>query len=282
MLTTMQKKMLKDEIKENFRKVYWHARFGAKLLYRYLNNRVQRDPGSVKEEYQVGWADYFNTRNYFIPGDYPFTENNKKMDPPMSLYEYQREVTDAIIAEYIKKYECRTVLEIGSGGGLNMINLAPLFPEVQFYGLELTQSGVETSRKILAEPLPKFELAYQNAPIRNVEIIHGSVLDKKIMQQLGIYQFDLIFTSAVLEQLHNYLDVVFSNISQLNYRYFLFNEEWLEFNGDLNKYRALVDNDYFRASLDILNRFPMTVIETLFPAKQPMGMNYAMVFGKKT
>lgn len=280
MLTPSQKKMIKSEIKENFRKAYWHAIFTMKLAFRYLKNHVERNPNAVKAEYQEGWEDYFNTRSYFKAGDHPFTENNKPMRP-MSLYEYQLNVTDKIVADYIRKYNFKSVLEIGSGGGLNMMNLAPMFPDVQFYGLELTESGVNTSRRILANPPPEFELAHKHGPINNVKIIHGSILSKEAIDELRQHKFDLVFTSAVLEQLHNYLDVVFENISQLDYSHFLFNEEWLDLNTDLNKYRALINYDYFRASIDTLNQFPMRVIETLFPATQPTGMNYAMVFGQK-
>lgn len=280
MLTKFQKESLKREIKHSMRSVYWNTFFTFKLIGRYLKKSVQRDHRVVLEEYEKVWDNFWKDPIIFRNDKYPFIENGRLMEPMMTPYDHQRESCEKI-AEYIIKYNCKSILEVGSGTGLNLLHLAPMFPDVQFYGLELTQSGIEHSKRVFANPPKEFELACQHGEIKNVHLIKGNILSDDTINDLKKYQFDLVFTSLVLEQLNNYLDVVFSNIFKLDFKNFLFKEQWFNFNSDVARFRHLLMFDYFRAPMELLNNFPAKVIETVLPAKQPMGMNIASVFGEK-
>lgn len=280
MLTNFQKESLKREIKHCMRTVYWNTFFTFKLMARYLKKSVQRDRAAVLEEYEKVWDTFWENSIIFRNDKYPFTENGKIMDPMMTPYEHQKESCERT-AEYIRKYNCKSILEVGSGTGLNLLHLAPMFPDVQFYGLELTQSGVEHSKRVFANPPKEFELAYKHGEIKNVHLIKGNILEDDTINELKKYKFDLVFTALVLEQLNNYLDVVFTNIFKLDFKYFQFNEQWFNFNTHVARHRHLLMFDYFRAPTELLNDFSARVIETVLPAKQPMGMNVAAVFGEK-
>lgn len=106
-------------------------------------------------------------------------------------------------------------------------------------------------------------------------------MDGKIIKDLGTRKFDMIFTCAVLENLHNYLDLTFTHIFSLNFDHFLFYENWLEANCKAKYYRDLVKKDYFRISWNILNRFSVQILEQLIPTIQPNHLRYASVFGNK-
>jgi len=282
MFTTYQKTALKQEMKYNLRGVYWHFKFLCTLAGRYLKKSVRRNTQAVYKEYDAVWQKFWDDRLFFSNDRYPFLENGKRMDPMISPYQYQMQVTDKMLADYIKKYNFKRVLEVGSGTGLHLLNLAALFPDVEFFAVELTQSGVELTKKLLVSPPPEFPLAYQQAPLKNVQVIQGSILSDETTKELAKQPYDFVFTTLVLEQLHNYLDVVFSNIFKLDFSHFLFHEQWFEFNTYFNKYRLLIDYDYFRAPMQLLNQFPAKVIEAIHPAIQPMGMNVVGVFGEKT
>lgn len=280
MLTEFQKKSLKQEIKYNLREIYWRIIFSSKLIARYFKQSIKRNENVVLAEYEAGWDEFWKKGYYFENDKYPFIDNGKLMHPMISPHEYQVVLIEKI-SHYLRKNNCKSVLEIGSGTGLNLLNLAPLFPDVQFYGLELTKSGVMHSERVFANPPVQFELAHQQGKINNVHMIHGNILHDDTINQLKRFKFDFVFTSLVLEQLYHYLDVVFENIFKLDLKYFYFNEQWFEFNTHVAKYRTLLEHDYFRASLEILNHFPAKVIETTLSAKQPMGMNIAGVYGQK-
>lgn len=281
MLSVYQKESLKAEINNNIREIYWRTIFTCKLLGRLFKKSIQRTSVSVNQEYDAGWDAFWKNLDYFSNDKYPFIENGKLIDPMISPYQYQLAITDKVISDYIVKYDIKSVLEVGSGTGLHLLNLASLFPEVHFYGLELTASGAAISRQLMASPPVQFERAHQLGKLSNVTIIQGNILESKTIKELQSHSFDLVFSTTVLEQLHNYLDVVFSNIFSLDMRYFLFHEQWLEFNSDRTRYRLLLDSDYFRAPLSILNHHPVKLIDVLCPSKQPIGMNLAFAFGEK-
>lgn len=280
MLTKFQKESLKREIKYCMRTVYWYTFFTFKLMGRYLKKSVRRDHQAVLEEYEKVWDTFWQNPIIFDNDKYPMLENGKLMDPMMTPFQHQKEACEKI-AEYIRKHNCKSILEVGSGTGLNMLHLAPMFPDVQFYGLELTQSGIDHSKRVFANPPHQFELACQHGEIKNVTLIKGNILTDETVKELLQQRYDMVFTTLVLEQLNNYLDVVFTNIFKLDFKYFIFSEQWFDFNTHVARYRHLLMFDYFRAPMELLNKFPAKVIETIFPAKQPMGMNVATVFGEK-
>lgn len=280
MLTTYQKNVLREEIKDNFRDVAWRSIYGLKLLMRYLKKSIARNPNAVMEEYDAGWDAFWQNKDYFATDKYPFVKNKIPLEPMISPFDYQLMVTDKYLGEKLEETQAKTVLEVGSGTGLHLLELAARYPHIHFYGLELTKSGVEKTRELLQNPPKEFEKACQLGKLENVTIIHGNILEDKTIEHLKTLNIDFVFTTTVLEQLHNYLDVVFGNIFSLGVKHFVFHEQWLDLNKDINKYRLLVNYDYFRAPLSILNQHPTEIIETVLPPVQPIGMNLSFVYGK--
>jgi SAM-dependent methyltransferase len=208
-------------------------------------------------------------------------ENGEFVQPSISPLEFKREVIINILSEKIEKLHIKSVLEIGSGAGLNLLFLAPLFPDVKFYGIEPTDSGVRVSNNFLNNPPKEFEEAHKQGSIENVRIIKGSILNLADLESLKDQKVDLVFSCAVLEQLNNYIEEAFGNIFQLDCKYFLFYEEWLEANSTILNYKTLVDADYFRLSLNYLNKFPIGEIKFEIPTIQPSWLSYGIVFGEK-
>jgi len=272
-------KILKDEIRYNYRQIKYRIYIIFRLLLRYFSKKF-RTPDVSCSEYDNYWETFWEKEDIFRT-DLPFTQNDIVVDD-MTPFDYKKNVIIKILSDKISKYNFKTILEVGSGAGLNLLFLAPLFPEVNFYGLEPTQSGVKLSRDFLLSPPMEFNEAYDLGNIENVEIIKGSILDGDLIVNLKELNFDFIFTCAVLEQLYNYLDVVFPNILALSDGYFLFFEEWLEGNYNINNYKTLVDSDYFRASWNYLNQYKqIETLERTIPSLQPSWLKYSVVFIKK-
>jgi len=86
------------------------------------------------------------------------------------------------VRRYLERARLRTVLEVGCGMGANLLCLAPRYPRVRFVGLEATAAGVERARANLAEPPQEFAAAHAAAPLTNVEIVQGSILDPAVLK----------------------------------------------------------------------------------------------------
>lgn len=116
----------------------------------------------------------------------------------------------------------------------------------------------------------------------NVRVLKGSILDDQMIKILNNEEVDFVFSSAVLEQMNNYIDLLFHNIFQINCKNFLFYEEWLEANSNIAHYKTLVEADYFRLSTTYLNQFEfLKDIQFEIPAIQPSWLQYGVLFCEK-
>jgi tRNA G46 methylase TrmB len=272
--------MIKKEIRMNLREIKHRIKVLWILTSRYFKNTSLRTVSHSYEEYDSFWDDFWKKKEYFKT-HYPFIKNEKLIIPQISPLEFKKEVIIKIISKKIKELDIKSVLEIGSGAGLNLLFLAPLFPDVKFFGIEPTESGVRVSTDFIKNPPKEFGSDLVEKSIDNIYIYKGSILNKDDLKELKNQSFDLIFTSAVLEQLNNFLDQAFENIFQFNSKYYLFYEEWLEANSKISCYKTLVESDYFRVSTSYLNKFPIDILQFEIPIIQPSWLSYGVVFGKK-
>ena len=273
---------LKHEIQENARQIYIRAfHVLPTLLARYFLHKGERTQDLSLSTYDNYWNTFWETKDIFRT-DLPFTKFDKPIGE-LTPFESRKAGIVSILAEKIQRTNVSSVLEVGSGTGLNLLLLAPVFPHVTFTGLEPSESGVKISNKLVKAPPPEFEEAHKTGEIRNIEIIRGFILDIEAVERLTNYKFDLVYTSAVLEQLHNYVDIAFENIFKLTSKYFLFFEEWLEANHLIQNYLTLIRSDYFRLSWNYLHRYEgIEILERSIPSIQPSWLKYGVVFGKKS
>lgn len=103
----------------------------------------------------------------------------------------------------IKKNNYKKVVEMGSGAGFNIINLAKLNPDVEFIGYDLTQKNInETNEKIKAEGLKNVEIK-----LKDFETIDFNVLEKKDL----IYSIDAM---CYAEDLENTVNNIFRTLNE--------------------------------------------------------------------
>ena len=271
-------RFVRREIRANLRQIKMHC-----LAIRHLVLGKKRTNRDSILEYAKNWealaAKGEDFRSLFEP-KYPMM----KFDYPaqMSVYDFRRAAIAHHLARFIESTGARRILEVGSGCGFNLLMLAPCFPDRQFVGIEPTESGIRLCRNWLQDPPEEFQEAYAAKPLKNVEIEQRSILSPDTPEWLEERggPFDLVFTTAVLEQLHNDIDVALRNIFSLTSRYFSFYEEFLEANSA--HYLDLVKWDYFRHSWAILHDYAeIEILERFVPEYQPSWLKYAFVFGRR-
>lgn len=274
-------KALSDEIEDNVREIATRSEI-IEILKRRIDRRERVRSATVSySEYDNYWRAFWDSRD-FLRKDLPFVRFDKPIDPPISPLDFKVQTIVPAIAEAIHKSQAQQVLEIGSGAGMNLLLLAPMFPSVRFVGLEPTTSGVEMASSFLNSPPIEFPAAHSMGCIKNVHIVQGSILDGTVVSALKQESFDLIFTAAVLEQLQNELDSAFQNIFSIATSYCLFLEEWREANCDVSNYKTLVESDYFRVSWNYLHRYhDIELLERFVPAIQPAWLKYGGVLCRR-
>ncbi len=277
----MNNEILKEEIRRNLNDVKKRLFVVLPiLLKRYFLKSNKRTPISSYQEYDKYW-DIFWERKDLFRTDLPFMYHDKQVGK-MTPFEYKNLGPIKIISKAIESRDIKSVCEIGSGAGLNLLILAPLFPDVNFLGIEPTESGVRITKKFINNPPFEFENAFKLGKVQNIEVIQASILDSKIVEILRARKIDLIFSSAVFEQLNNYIEIAINNAIDITDKYFLFIEEWLEANYLIDNYITLVKSDYFRISWNYLNnKDSVRILKKSIPALQPGWLKYGVVFGKK-
>ena len=201
------------------------------------SNDFFRSPKEKKDEYEEIWMsknlekDFSTGLPYKSHATRIIVDGRIKMATRWSL----NAIIIIIIASKIRELKSQSVIEAGSGNGINLIALAAIFPDVDFLGLELTHAGVVAS----------ISAARDINVVRNlVGFVYGNQMAEKITFPLNNIHFkqcdlskqikheknDLIYTSLALEQMDQVFDKVFPHINGMIERHCLFFEPFLEFN----------------------------------------------------
>ncbi len=159
----------------------------------------------------------------------------------------------------------RSVLELGSGNGINVLTLAALHPEIRVWrGIEMTPEGVAAAGRLL-EHLPLDELAYLTGlPAETVgrrlagadmQFQQGSILELPFVAK----SFDVAFSRLVIEQLPRDYPQAFREARRIARLGGFFLEEFREAQSNVFQRIQLRNLDYFRASYREVKRVGWTV-----------------------
>lgn len=186
-----------------------------------------------------------------------------------------------MIAKVIEQLQPRRVIEVGCGYGTNLFGLAAAFPHIRFSGAELTQSGVEKAKSIVAEPtLPEAVRRYTVLPVkddtayRRIEFFQADAA--KLPFADG--EFDLVFTRQALEQMNEVRRAAVSELARVSNKHVLMFEPFAEFNRDSIRQAYIRSMDYFQMSVEELRQHglsPICVFDR-FPAKVALGIQMVL------
>ncbi len=242
------------------RQIYW--RIFKRWLLRLLFKRFgfNRTTAFVAEEYGRAWSKPPSYLDGEAGGRPIFRELNgnlvqwKEIDiVKFRVLRFSRIITDLRLTDDIT-----SVLELGSGNGINILALAVLHPEIKVWrGIDLTPQGIRAATWLLTHP----PLAYLKFVTGLDEKVIGERLSNRDIQfQLGNMltlphadgSYDLAFTSQSIEQLPRDYLRAFREIRRVTKKYAIFLEEFREVQNVFNRMH-LKNVDYFCASFQELS-----------------------------
>lgn len=159
----------------------------------------------------------------------------------------------------IEKLGPASVLEIGSGMGLNLCILAARFPQIKFTGIELTSAGHEMAQSFRAMPRLPEELT-QFSPLRLKD--EGKAHQKIQLHQGSAAQlpfekgsFDLVYSIQALEQMEGLRDQVFQQIANVCSGHVAMFEPFAEWNRNPVRQGLISSRGFFAAGVSDLRRY---------------------------
>jgi Methyltransferase domain len=178
-----------------------------------------------------------------------------------------------------------TVLEVGSGWGLNLLVLGCQCPETRFQGIELTESGVGLAKSLAAaDELPAPVLELMSEPPRDRAGYRRIAVDRGTAENLPYpdNSFDLVMTRLALEQMESIRDTAIAEIARVARSHVLMVESFRELNDDGLRRRYAIANDYFRGRLADLPRYGLEPVFTFSDWPHKVTLKPVFVLAKKT
>lgn len=221
---------------------------------------VLRLQPQIKQEYEDGWSvlqfDRFSP-HYAAKKFSPWVWQDQKMLMAASGGARARLYLLMQVIEFLKP---KKILEIGCGAGLNLMVLACRFPDIEFYGLELTKAGLDQIRQVQQEEmLPQSLQEFSPEPLldlaghQRLKLFQGSAGDLPFEDK----EFDLSFSCLALEQMESLRDQALSEFSRVTREYAVMIEPFYDTNATGVARKRMVVLDYFQGKIDDLIQYGM-------------------------
>lgn len=238
------------------RDVRQRARKSASRIAKRLLGRKRRDTRAIETEYAEAWSAPFERYDIGLAPrravPWFWGERRLLLDPNVAA-----RVRAPLIAAVIRELKPRRVLEVGSGNGINLLLLAPAFPEIHFSGLELTERGTAAAKSVQTGPLPQILADYSPLEIKDrlahqrIAFIQGSAADLPF--ETG--EFDLVFTVLAVEQMERIRSRALSEIARVASGHVAMIEPFRDANDSGLRRLYSWSRNYFRGSIDELANY---------------------------
>ncbi len=188
------------------------------------------------------------------------------------------------LARAIELLRPKTVLEIGSGMGVNLFVLSTRFPDVRFTGIELTEAGVERAKATQKEAeLPKELQDFAPWPMGDttafkvIEFQQGSATELPFEDA----SFDLVFSKTALEQMENVRHLALPEYHRVARDHVVMIEPFSDFNKDSIRPLAIKAKNYLTLEAAELREFGLDpqLVWADWPRKLVAG--YGLVIARK-
>jgi ubiquinone/menaquinone biosynthesis C-methylase UbiE len=175
----------------------------------------------------------------------------------------RKRVHQLLLLNVLESIRPRTVLEVGCGNGLNLLQLACHFSDIAFFGLELTAAGIGAARQLLRSPelhpgaVSFFPGSIRDADARRrVQLVCGDA--SHLPYPSGA--FDVIYTVLALEQMESIRDAVLCELRRVASRYVVMIEPFHELNPEGIRRQYIESNHYFDARIESLPTFGLNPV----------------------
>jgi ubiquinone/menaquinone biosynthesis C-methylase UbiE len=150
-----------------------------------------------------------------------------------------------------------SVLEVGSGYGINLFILAGYFPEVHFSGVELTNHGVLAAKAIgRMSSMPKEIVEFAQDDLadgmahQRVNFFRGSAMKLPFPDD----SFDVVYTVLALEAMEEIRHQALRELARVARKFVIMIEPFLDFNNRGIRYYYHTSHQYFRGRIDELQQ----------------------------
>lgn len=137
------------------------------------------------------------------------------------------------LGEIVKACNPENVCEVGCGHGRNLFHIANMLPRVPCVGFDLTESAIKATQEAQSLDLPETELGrfygWNSEGMDNIQRVNfrqGSAFDLPVADKA----FDIVFTSAALEQMHVGIENALAELRRTARRYVLMLEPFADCN----------------------------------------------------
>lgn len=156
-----------------------------------------------------------------------------------------------------------SVLEVGFGWGMHLLALAAQFPDIRFQGVELTETGVRTARRLAADPdTPRLLEGFVVDPIRDVTATTRLDLRQGSAEALPLpdKSVDMVITVLALEQMERIRETALRELARVARRHVVMIEPFRDWNSDPPYREYIRQLDYWSAALDDLPAFGLVPV----------------------
>lgn len=140
-----------------------------------------------------------------------------------------------VLSRLIERLQPASVLEVGSGSGINLFTLAARFPAVTFTGIDVNGMSVRRAKAMQQlDRVPPLIEQFSPEPIvdplahRRVVLHHG---DARALP-FADGQFELVFTRLALERMQAFRDTVLGELGRVASTHVAMLEAFREWNAD--------------------------------------------------
>ncbi|MBI3825262.1 MAG: class I SAM-dependent methyltransferase [Candidatus Rokubacteria bacterium] len=207
--------------------------------------RFRRTQQTISDEYSRTWSEW-SVEDQITRGPVvPFVWGERCM---MARAIGAKRVHLLLLTRLVEALQPKTVLEVGSGNGLNLFVLAARLPDVRFFGVELTAGGVAAARALARQPaLPPGlggfcpDGVVADRPFDRISVVRGSAADLPIADR----SMDLVFTVLALEQMEEIRPRALAEIARVTRGHVAMIEPFRDWNSEGATRDYVVANDYF-------------------------------------
>lgn len=148
--------------------------------------------------------------------------------------------------------EPENALEVGFGGGQQILPLAARFPEIAFSGVELTEAGVATAGRIAQSgELPPAIVEFSPEPLSDISGLQRLQLQQGNATSLPFADnsFEVVYTVLAVEQMESVRAAALAELVRVSRRYVVMFEPFAEWNQTFLRRAFIRASGYFNGSI---------------------------------
>ncbi len=170
------------------------------------------------------------------------------------------ELWKIVIQEFgdiLRSLQPKSILEIGSGTGKNILSLAAMLDIDKCVGLDLAENGVRLSKELTNDPPLDFlgyltmidkEKIREKLKNTQIEFVQGDMRDLSMFPDNS---FDVVFSYAAIELISQDYDQVFKEVYRVTKKYAVFYEGFNEYNSMIQQIYRRRKNYFMGDSTDV-------------------------------